>query len=121
MLKTPNIDRNRCLKCQEFGHWIKDCPLNNKNNQEDNGAPPQQKTFPGVNYNYMYPMVPQVPMAPVAMPSNAVLMPVQPHNTAAMGQIQDVMMQMKEVGINDNPFFMEITEVMEGEGGAYLN
>ena len=119
--KTPNQDKDRCLKCKEFGHWARDCPQNNNNAQGDNGAPAQQKTFPGVNYNYMYPMVPQVPMAPVAMPSNAVQMPIQPHNTAAMGQIQDVMMQMKEVGINDNPLFMEITEVMEGEESAYLN
>ena len=62
--KTPNIDKDRCFKCNEFGHWAKDCP------QNQNGA--QQKTFPGAQYNYMYPMVPQVPMAPVAMPSNGI-------------------------------------------------
>ena len=67
--KTPNQDKDRCLKCNEFGHWAKDCP------QNQNGA--QQKTFPGAQYTYMYPMVPQVPMAPVAMPSNGIQVPMQ--------------------------------------------
>ena len=26
--KTPNMDKDRCLKCNEFGHWAKDCPQN---------------------------------------------------------------------------------------------
>ena len=87
--KTPNMDKDRCLKCNEFGHWAKDCP------QNQNGA--QQKTFPGAQYNYMYPMVPPVPMAPVAMPSNGIQVPMQGPNTAALGQMTDVMMQLNEV------------------------
>ena len=34
-----------------------------------------RRHFPGAQYNYMYPMVPQVPMAPVAMPSNGIQAP----------------------------------------------
>ena len=60
-------------------------------------------------------------MAPVAMPSNGVQVPRQGTNTAAMGQIQDVMMQMKEVELQDNPLFMELTEVQKEEEGVYLN
>ena len=48
--------------------------------------PAQHKPFPGTTYNYMYPMIPQVPMAPVAMPSNGMQVPMQgTANTAAMG------------------------------------
>ena len=28
--KTPNQDKDRCLKCKEFGHWVRDCPQNQK-------------------------------------------------------------------------------------------
>ena len=91
--KTPNMDKDRCLKYNEFGHWAKDCP------QNQNGA--QQKTFPGAQYNYMYPMVPQVPMAPVAMPSNGIQVPMQGPNTAVLGQMTDVMMQLNEVELQD--------------------
>ena len=42
-------------------------------------------------------------------------------STAAMGQIQDVMMQMKEVELQDNPLFMELTEVQKEEEEVYLN
>ena len=100
--KTPNMDKDRCLKCNEFGHWAKDCP------QNQNGA--QQKTFPGAQYNYMYPIVPQVPMAPVAMPSNGIQVPMQGPNTAALGQMTDEMMQLNEVELQDNPVFMELIE-----------
>ena len=113
--KTPNQDKDRCLKCNEFGHWAKDCPQNKNNGQGNNAAPMAQKPFPGTAYNFMYPMIPQVPMAPVAMPSNGVQVPMQGHNTAAMGQMQDVMMQMKEVEHLDNPLFMEITEEQKEE------
>ena len=121
--KTPNQDKDRCLKCKEFGHWVRDCPQNqNNNNGQGNGAPAQQKPFPGTNYNYMYPMIPQVPMAPVAMPSNGMQVPMQgAASTAAMGQMQDVMMQMKEVELQDNPLFMELTEVQKEEEEVYLN
>ena len=111
--KTPNIDKDRCLKCNEFGHWAKDCP------QNQNGA--QQKTFPGAQYNYMYPMVPQVPMAPVAMPSNGIQVPMQGPNTAALGQMTDVMMQLNEVELQDNPIFMELIEEEIMEEAVYLN
>ena len=72
--KTPNQDKERCYKCNEFGHWAKECPQNQQNN--GGNGPAQQKTFPGATYNYMYPMVPQVPMAPVAMPSNGIQVPM---------------------------------------------
>ena len=111
--KTPNIDKDRCLKCNEFGHWAKDCP------QNQNGA--QQKTFPGAQYNYMYPMVPQVPMAPVAMPSNGIQVPMQGPNTAALGQMTDMMMQLNEVELQDNPIFMELIEEEIMEEAVYLN
>ena len=110
---TPNMDKDRCLKCNEFGHWAKDCP------QNQNGA--QQKTFPGAHYNYMYPMVPQVPMAPVAMPSNGIQVPMQGPNTAALGQMTDVMMQLNEVELQDNPIFMELIEEEIMEEAVYLN
>ena len=42
-------------------------------------------------------------------------------NTAAMEQIKDVMMQMKEVELQDNPLFMEMREVQKEEEEAYLN
>ena len=111
--KTPNMDKDRCLKCNEFGYWAKDCP------QNQNGA--QQKTFPGAQYNYMYPMVPQVPMAPVAMPSNEIQVPMQGPNTAALGQMTDVMMQLNEVELQDNPIFMELIEEEIMEEAVYLN
>ena len=111
--KTPNMDKDRCLKCNEFGHWAKDCP------QNQNGA--QQKTFPRAQYNYMYPMVPQVPMAPVAMPSNGIQVPMQGPNTAALGQMTDVMMQLNEVELQDNPIFMELIEEEIMEEAVYLN
>ena len=104
---------DRCLKCNDFGHWAKDCP------QNQNGA--QQKTFPGAQYNYMYPMVPQVPMAPVAMPSNGIQVPMQGPNTAALGQITDVMMQLNEVELQDNPVFMELIEEEIMEEAVFLN
>ena len=111
--KTPNMDKDRCLKCNEFGHWAKDCP------QNQNGA--QQKTFPGAQYNYMYPMVPQVPMAPVVIPSNEIQVPMQGPNTAALGQMTDVMMQLNEVELQDNPIFMELIEEEIMEEAVYLN
>ena len=119
--KTPNIDRNRCNYCKEHGHWVKDCPQKQQNNNQGNNGPAQQKTFPGATYNYMYPMVPQVPMAPVAMPSNGVQVPMQGNNTAALGQMQDVMMQLNEVKQQDNPIFMELTEEEKKEEETYLN
>ena len=42
-------------------------------------------------------------------------------STVAMGQIQDVMMQMKEVELQDNPLFTELTEVQKEEEEVYLN
>ena len=30
--KTPNQDKERCYKCNEFGHWAKECPQNQQNN-----------------------------------------------------------------------------------------
>ena len=69
----------------------------------------------------MYPMVPQVPMAPVAMPSNGIQVPMPGNNTAALGQMQEVMMQINEVGTEDNPIFMELTEEEKKEKEVYLN
>ena len=119
--RTPNQDRDRCNKCHELGHWAKDCPQNQPNNGQGNNYPAQQKTFPGATYNYMYPMVPQVPMAPVAMPSNAVQASMQGNNTAALGQMQEVMMQLNEVEHQDNPIFMQLTEEEKKEEEIYLN
>ncbi|MCG8626242.1 MAG: zinc finger domain-containing protein [Proteobacteria bacterium] len=123
--KTPNQDEKRCFNCNEFGHWVKDCPQKQNNSQQGNNNAAQQKSFPGANFNYMYPMVPQVPMAPVAMPSNSMQVPMagmQGNNqAAALGQMQDVMMQMKDVGLQDNPLYMELTEVEKKEDNIYLN
>ena len=119
--RTPNQDRDRCNKCHELGHWAKDCPQNQQNNGQGNNYPAQQKTFPGATYSYMYPMVPQVPMAPVAMPSNAVQASMQGNNTAALGQMQEVMMQLNEVEHQDNPIFMQLTEEEKKEEEIYLN
>ena len=120
--KTPNQDRDRCNKCHELGHWAKDCPQNQQNNGQRNQYPAQQKTFPGATYNYMYPMVPQVPMAPVAVPSHGVQAPMQQGNTtAALGQMQEVMMQLNEVESKDNPIFMEMTDEEKKEEEIYLN
>ena len=66
-------------------------------------------------------MVPQVPMAPVAMPSNAVQASMQGNNTAALGQMQEVMMQLNEVEHQDNPIFMQLTEEEKKEEEIYLN
>ena len=67
--KTPIIDKDRCLKCNEFGHWAR---IVLKTRMELS-----QKTFTGAQYNYMYPIIPQVPMAPVAVPSNGIQVPMQ--------------------------------------------
>ena len=70
--------RTDVSNARKFGHWVRDCLQNpNNNNGQGNGAPAQQKPFPGTTYNYMYPMIPQVPMAPVAMPSNGMQVPMQ--------------------------------------------
>ena len=69
----------------------------------------------------MYPMVPQVPMAPVAMPSNEIQVPMQGPNTAALGQMTDVMMQLNEVELQENPIFMELIEEEIMEEAVYLN
>ena len=120
--KTPNQDRDRCNKCRELGHWAKDCPQNQQDNGQGNQYPAQQKTFPGATYSYMYPMVPQVPMAPVAVPSHGVQAPMQQGNTtAALGQMQEVMMQINEVENQDNPIFMEMTDEEKKEEEIYLN
>ena len=111
--KTPNQDKDRYLKYNEFGLWAKDC------SQNQNGA--QQKTFPGTQYNYMYPMVPQVPMAPIAMPSNGIQVSMQGPHTTALGQMSDVMMQLNEVELQDNPIFMELIEEEIMENSVYLN
>ena len=116
--KTPNQDKNRCHNCNEFGHWARECPQkqNNQNNgnqqQNNNHQPPQHKTFPGANYSYMYPAMPQVPMAPVAVPTNPVQMPISQGNTntAVLGQMQDVMMKLNDVNFQDNPVYMKIEE-----------
>ena len=69
----------------------------------------------------MYPMVPQVPMAPVAMPSNGIQVSMEGPNTAALGQMTDVMMQLNEVELQDNPIFMELIEEEIMEEAVYLN
>ena len=69
----------------------------------------------------MYPMVPQVPLALVAMPSNRIQVPMQGPNTAALGQMTDVMMQLNEVELQNNPVFMELIEEEIMEEAVYLN
>ena len=43
-----------------------------------------------------------------------------PH-TAALGQMNDVMMQLNEVEVQDNPIFMELIEEEIIEEAVYLN
>ena len=70
----------------------------------------------------MCPVVPQVPMAPVAVPSQGIQAPMQQGNTtASLGQMQEAMMQLNEVESRDNPIFMEMTDEEEKEEETYLN
>ena len=79
-------------------------------------AQPSRSHYQGLpaTIDSTYPIILQVPMAPVPMSSNIVQAPMQGNeNTATLGQMQDVMMYLNDVGIQDNPLFMEMTEVQK--------
>ena len=115
--KTPN--QNRCFNCNEPGHFFRECPLTRSGNGQ-----PQQKAFPGYNvatpqvYSHMaMPQMAQVPMqmgVPTAQVQNTV------PDTAMMGHMRDVMMQMQDVTAGDNPCFLEMSEIPR-EGEPALN
>ena len=87
--KTPNMDKDRCLKCNEFGHWAKNCP------QNQNGA--QQKD---ISRSSVQLHVPNGSSSTHGSSCNAIKWnssPMQGPNTAALGQMTDVMMQLNEV------------------------
>ena len=46
---------------------------------------------------------------------------MQGPNTAALGQMTDVMMQLNEVELEDNPIFMELIEEEIMEEAVYFN
>ena len=108
--KTPNQDSQRCFNCNDIGHWKNDCPQkqnkpnggNNQTNEQNNV--PVQKPFPGYNVVYQPQMYPQMPV-PQRM------MGQQQQGPAMMGEISDVMMQMRDFTTNDSPVYMNITEV----------
>ena len=113
--RTPNQDNQRCFTCNDIGHWMKDCPQKqNKSNAGNNQANgqntvPMQKPFPGYNVVYQPQMYPQM-TGPQQMPMQPMMTP-QPQGPAMMGEISDVMMQMRDFTKEDNPVYMNITEV----------
>ena len=122
--KTPNQDR--CFNCNEPGHFSRECPQ--RNNGNANPRPQQQKTFPGFNVvqPQMYAQMPIPQMAQVPMQMTVPTAQVQMQNnsmtdqTAAMGHMREVMMQMQDVTADDNPCYMHISEIPR-EGEASLN
>ena len=108
--KTPNQDSQRCFNCNDIGHWKNDCPQkqnkpnggNNQTNEQNNV--PVQKPFPGYNVVYQPQMYPQMPVPQQMMGQ-------QQQGPAMMGEISDVMMQMRDFTTNDSPVYMNITEV----------
>ena len=74
----------------------------------------------------MYAQMPILQMAQVPVQMTDPTAQVQMQNnsmtdqTAAMGHMREVMMQMQEVTTDDNPFYMHISEIPR-EGEASLN
>ena len=116
--KTPN--QNRCFNCNEPGHFFRECPLLARNG---NGQP-QQKTFPGYNnvqpQMYSQMAIPQMAQVPMQMGVPTAQIQNNPADTAMMGHMREVMMQMQDVTAGDNPCFMEMSEIPR-EGEPALN
>ena len=116
--KTPN--QNRCFNCNEPGPFYRECPLLVRNG---NGQP-QQKTFPGYNnvqpQMYSQMAIPQMAQVPMHMGVPTAQIQHNPADTAMMGHMREVMMQMQDVTAGDNPCFMEMSEIPR-EGEAALN
>ena len=116
--KTPN--QNRCYNCNEPGHFYRECPLLARGG---NGQP-QQKTFPGYNVAqpqvYSHMAIPQMAQLPMQMGVPTAQMQNNAPDTAMMGHMRDVMMQMQDVTAGDNPCFMEMSEIPR-EGEPALN
>ena len=85
---------------------------------------PQQKAFPGYNgvqpQMYSQMAIPQMAQVPIQMGVPTAQMQNNPGDTAMMGHMRDVMMQMQEVTAGDNPCFMEMSEIPR-EGEPALN
>ena len=122
--RTPNQDR--CYNCNEPGHFSRECPQ--RNNGNNNNRPQQQKTFPGFNVvqpqMYAQMPVPQMAQVPVQMAVPSAQVQMQNNSmtdqTAAMGHMREVMMQMQDVTADDNPCYMHMSEIPR-EGEASLN
>ena len=116
--KTPN--QNRCYNCNEPGHFFRECPLLARGG---NGQP-QQKAFPGYNVAqpqvYSHMAIPQMAQFPIQMGVPTAQMQNNSPDTAMMGHMRDVMMQMQDVTAGDNPCFMEMSEIPR-EGEPALN
>ena len=122
--RTPNQDR--CYNCNEPGHFSTECPQRNNGNK--NNRPQQHKTFPGFNVvqpqMYAQMPVPQMAQVPVQMAVPSAQVQMQNNSmtdqTAAMGHMREVMMQMQDVTADDNPCYMHMSEIPR-EGEASLN
>ena len=116
--KTPN--QNRCFNCNEPGHFYRECPLLTRGG---NGQP-QQKAFPGYNVvqpqMYSHMAIPQMAQVPMQMGVPTAQLQNNASDTAMMGHMRDVMMQMQDVTAGDNPCFMEMSEIPR-EGEPALN
>ena len=116
--KTPN--QNRCFNCNEPGHFYRECPLLTRGG---NGQP-QQKAFPGYNVvqpqMYSHMAIPQMAQVPMQMGVPTAQIQNNAPDTAMMGHMRDVMMQMQDVTSEDNPCFMEMSEIPR-EGEPTLN
>ena len=116
--KTPS--QSRCYNCNEPGHFFRECPLTARNG---NGQP-QQKAFPGYNgiqpQMYSQMAIPQMAQVPIQMGVPTAQMQNNSGDTAMMGHMRDVMMQMQDVTVGDNPCFMEMSEIPR-EGEPALN
>ena len=90
--------------------------------------PQQHKTFPGFNVvqpqMYAQMPVPQMAQVPVQMAVPSAQVQMQNNSmtdqTAAMGHMREVMMQMQDVTADDNPCYMHMSEIPR-EGEASLN
>ena len=116
--KTPN--QNRCFNCNEPGHFYRECPLLTRGG---NGQP-QQKAFPGYNVvqpqMYSHMAIPQMAQVPMQMGVPTAQIQSNAPDTAMMGHMRDVMLQMQDVTAGDNPCFMEMSEIPR-EGEPALN
>ena len=122
--RTPNQDR--CYNCNEPGHFSRECPQ--RNNGNNSNRPQQHKTFPGFNVvqpqMYAQMPIPQMAQVPVQMAVPSAQVQMQNNSmtdqTAAMGHMREVMMQMQDVTADDNPCYMHMSEIPR-EGEASLN